>query len=136
MHALCSVWGVAALTGITPEILAANGARSFREVWPLFAQWLSEVQADVEEASGEGEEAGGVVLVAHNANFDNRFLVQEQERGGFDRCVCGWGVLVDRPFQAEGREKKETGKRSGFLRGSMGHDKVCRCLRFLERNRK
>ena len=80
----------AALTGITPEILAENDARSFREVWPLFAQWLSDVQAaGVEEVSGEDDEdgGGGIVLVAHNANFDNRFLVEEQARGGFDRYV-------------------------------------------------
>ncbi|CAN0535342.1 unnamed protein product, partial [Ectocarpus sp. 8 AP-2014] len=54
------------ITGITPEILAANGARPFPQVWPEFAAWLSG--------------AGGVVFVAHNAQFDHKFLKEELSR--------------------------------------------------------
>ncbi|CAM9697670.1 unnamed protein product [Scytosiphon promiscuus] len=74
------------LTGITPEILAANKARPFREVWPQFAAWVSEIGAR-EKAEGRGD--GGVVMIAHNAKFDHKFLVQEQSRSGFDRFMMG-----------------------------------------------
>lgn len=72
----------AELTGISPEVLAANNARAFHRVWPEFASWLAEIGVE-EEA--EGRSNGGVVLVAHNAKFDHKFLVEEQQRGGFDR---------------------------------------------------
>lgn len=71
----------AELTGVTPQILAANNALTFREVWPQFASWLTGVSAEAVEAGGDS----GVVLVAHNAKFDHKFLVEEQARGGFDR---------------------------------------------------
>lgn len=72
----------AGMTGITHEVLVANKARAFREVWQEFASWLSDITAE-EEA--EGRSNGGVVLVAHNAKFDHKFLVAEQSRGGFDK---------------------------------------------------
>lgn len=70
------------MTGITPEILTANNARVFREVWPEFASWLSKISA---EEQAEGRSSGGVVLVAHNARFDHNFLLAEQLRAGFDK---------------------------------------------------
>lgn len=72
----------AELTGISPEVLSDNNARVFREVWQDFASWLSEISVE-EEA--EGRSNGGVVLVAHNAKFDHKFLAAEQSRGGFDK---------------------------------------------------
>lgn len=72
----------AEMTGITPAVLAANNARVFREVWQDFASWLSAIRGE-EEAGGRGN--GGVVLVAHNAKFDHKFLLAEQLRGGFDK---------------------------------------------------
>eukprot|EP00904_Undaria_pinnatifida_P013739 jgi/Undpi1/9496/HiC_scaffold_27.g11952.m1 len=92
------------LTGITPQVLAANHALPFRDVWAQFALWLSEVAAEAEaegadEAGSEGGEgveggdggsgSGGVVFVAHNAKFDHKFLMEEQERGGFDKFMMG-----------------------------------------------
>lgn len=70
------------MTGITPAVLAANNARGFREVWQDFALWLSGISG---EAEAEGRSNGDVVLVAHNANFDHKFLLAEQLRGGFDK---------------------------------------------------
>lgn len=70
------------MTGITPALLAANNARVFREVWEDFASWLSRISGE-EQAGGKSN--GGVVFVAHNANFDHKFLVAEQARGGFDK---------------------------------------------------
>lgn len=67
------------MTGITtPQIREANDARSSPGVWPLFASWLKEVDADV--AGGRG-----LVLATHNAKFDHNFLADELARGGFDR---------------------------------------------------
>ena len=99
-------FSLAELTGITPQVLAANHALPFRDVWAQFALWLSEVAAEAEaegadEAGSEGGEgveggdggsgSGGVVFVAHNAKFDHKFLMEEQERGGFDKWVgLGW----------------------------------------------
>lgn len=77
------------LTGITPQILEANNARSFPEVWPLFASWLREIDAEV--AGGRG-----LVLVAHNAKFDNNFLAEELARGGFDRYSTSVGASISR----------------------------------------
>ena len=72
----------AGLTGITREVLAANNARAFPEVWQAFASWLLEISG---EEQAEGRSSGGIVLVAHNANFDHKFLQAEQLRGGFDK---------------------------------------------------
>eukprot|EP00903_Cladosiphon_okamuranus_P021747 g19995.t1 len=74
------------MTGITPAVLAANKARSFRDVWQDFAGWLAGIRGE-EKAGGRGD--GGVVLVAHNANFDHKFLLAEQSRGGFDKFMMG-----------------------------------------------
>ncbi|CAM9304219.1 unnamed protein product, partial [Ectocarpus sp. 12 AP-2014] len=79
------------ITGITPEILAANGARPFPQVWPEFAAWLSGVVAE-EQAEGRGE--GGVVFVAHNAQFDHKFLTEELSRCGFSRFMMGQDMGV------------------------------------------
>ncbi|CAN0316193.1 unnamed protein product, partial [Hapterophycus canaliculatus] len=79
------------LTGITPEVLAANKAKPFHEVWPEFAAWVSEM-ATREKAEGRGD--GRVVLLAHNANFDHKFVVHEQSRGGFDKFMMGQGMGV------------------------------------------
>ncbi|CAM9655915.1 unnamed protein product [Ectocarpus fasciculatus] len=79
------------ITGITPEILAANGARPFPEVWPKFAEWLSGVVAE-EQGQGRGE--SGVVFVAHNAQFDYRFLKEELSRCGFSRFMMGQDMGV------------------------------------------
>lgn len=75
------------LTGITPEILAANNARSFREVWPRFATWLAEIGGEevLADGAGAGGKGGGLVLAAHNAGFDHNFLIAELSRGGFNR---------------------------------------------------
>lgn len=64
-------------------------------MWPEFAAWLSGVVAE-EQAEGRGE--GGVVFVAHNAQFDHKFLKEELSRCGFSRCgrLFGgcWAMLV------------------------------------------
>ncbi|CAN0150927.1 unnamed protein product [Ectocarpus sp. 6 AP-2014] len=79
------------ITGITPEILAANGARPFPQVWPEFAAWLSGVVA---EEQAEGRSEGGVVFVAHNAQFDHKFLKEEVSRCGFSRFMMGQDMGV------------------------------------------
>lgn len=77
----CFVMFHAGLTGITPEVLI--GERTFREVWPEFSKWLSEIGMEQKEG---GRSNGEIVLVAHNARFERDFLEAEQERCGFSRC--------------------------------------------------
>lgn len=82
------------LTGITPEVLEANSAEIFVDVWPRFLRWLTELDAadeggGVPRAHGPSNPEGSVgmslVFAAHNAKFDFRFILAELERGGIDR---------------------------------------------------
>lgn len=79
------------ITRITPQLLAENGARPFREVWPRFTSWLAAVAAEGSGGGGGGDDddevGGGVVLAAHKANFDRNFLAKEVARAKLDRCV-------------------------------------------------
>lgn len=76
------------------------------EVWPKFARWLSGVagaRETAEDDASDGARGGaglGLVLAAHNARFDLRFLVAELERGGIDRCVR-WPGRARCPFGGE-----------------------------------
>jgi len=61
------------ITGISNESLFRARARKFEEVWPDFVRWVNAVR-------------GGkpVVLVAHNAGFDHKFVMFDLKRGGWD----------------------------------------------------
>lgn len=61
------------ITGISNELLFRARARRFEEVWPDFVRWVNAVR-------------GGkpVVLVAHNAGFDHKFVMFDLKRGGWD----------------------------------------------------
>lgn len=80
---LFALFKLSALTGINHRVLAENNAQCFREVWPRFAEWLTAIGG--QEEGDAGETGGGYVLIAHNAAFDHKFLVEEQARGGFDK---------------------------------------------------
>jgi len=61
------------ITGISNESLFRARARRSEEVWPDFVRWVNAVR-------------GGkpVVLVAHNAGFDHKFVMFDLKRGGWD----------------------------------------------------
>lgn len=82
------------LTEISPEVLVANNARPFREVWPRFVAWLILTSIGVEWDGDKG--CGGIVLAAHNAKFDIGFLLHEVARAGFgSRFVVVVSVSIE-----------------------------------------
>jgi len=124
--------GAREVTGITWEVLEKEGALPFSEAWALFRRWLAEVRTSpvaetyAQQTEGAAHQERQVVLVAHNAPFDRRFLEAEIERllpnvgggggggtgggGGGGRgalarenvaaVVCTWKLLKDRSLWA------------------------------------
>ncbi|GAB5033391.1 atp-dependent dna helicase [Nannochloropsis oceanica] len=61
------------ITGISNESLFRARAKKFEEVWPEFVEWVNVVR---------GKKS--VMLVAHNAGFDHKFVMFDLKRGGWD----------------------------------------------------
>ncbi|CAM9422580.1 unnamed protein product [Choristocarpus tenellus] len=92
---------IQSLTGITTDLLVANNAQPFREVWPQFTDWLSGLgtgrggrDRDGDGGQGERDFMGGIVLLAHNARFDHSFMKEELQRADFGRFAMGQTGIV------------------------------------------
>jgi hypothetical protein len=68
-----------ALTGITRQVLADNGAQPFDKTWTAFTKWLQKFTTD-SDGNSNGKQ---VVMLAHNAAFDIKFIKVSCERAGF-----------------------------------------------------
>jgi hypothetical protein len=77
--AILHIYIIQALTGITRQVLADNGALPFDKTWTAFTKWLQKFTTD-----GDGNSNGKqVVMLAHNAAFDLKFIKVSCERAGF-----------------------------------------------------
>lgn len=80
------------LNGIDRLLLKQHAAQPFKHVWQHFLQWLNALQ---QQHSSSSSSKAGIVLVAHNAAFDEGMLAAEAARAGYGRfALADAGVVA------------------------------------------